>query len=206
MTYIFLAVTIVISIIAFSNDTFFSKLMLNPYSVVHRKEYYRVLSHGFIHVDYTHLIVNMIVLYSFGTAVEQYFDNLTDNGYMRFPHLWYTALYILGMVVSSISTIIRHKNNSSYNSVGASGAVSAVLFCSIFFSPLRKLAVFFIVPMPGIIFGVIYLVYSQYMSKKNYDNINHEAHFVGAVFGFLFPMFINYKWLMDIFVNSLINR
>jgi membrane associated rhomboid family serine protease len=91
--------------------------------------------------------------------------------------------------------------------VGASGAVSAVLFCSIFFSPMSKMGIIFIpVHIPGIVLGVLYLIYSQYMSRKGMDNINHDAHFIGAVFGFLFPLFINYRWFFDIFIYQLLNR
>jgi len=207
MTIIILAFTVIISILAFNNNETFSKLLLNPYAVIHRKEYYRVFSHGFIHADWTHLIVNMIVLYSFGSAVEKYFNYLASEGLMHFPKLWFTFLYLAGIVVSSITTIYKNRDNSYYNCVGASGAASAVLFCSIFFSPLKSgVNLYFIIPMPGLVFGVLYLIYSQYMSRKSNDNINHDAHFTGAVFGFLFPLLINYKWFMDIFIYQLINR
>lgn len=206
MTWIFLASTILISILAFNNRDLFSKLQLNPYQVYHRKEYYRIISHGFIHADWMHLFVNMFVLYSFGTAMESYFNQLSNEGLMNYPKLWYTLLYLAGIIVSSLTTIYKQKDNALYNCVGASGAVSAVLFCTIFFAPLSKLGVYFIIPMPGIVFGILYLIYSQYMSKKDVDNINHDAHFVGAIFGFIFPLFINYHWFFDIFLYQLINH
>ena len=204
MTYIFLIITVIISIAAFNNDTLFNRLMLNPYQVVHRKEYYRVISHGFIHADWMHLIVNMLVFYFFGTSVEQYFDMLASEGILNFPKVWYTALYLLGIIVSSLTTIYKHRNNVMYNSVGASGAVSAVVFCSIFFGPFESLYLYGFIKLPGIIYGILYLIYSQYMSKKGMDNINHDAHFIGAVFGFLFPLIINFK-LINIFIHQLLN-
>lgn len=206
MTYVFLVFTAIISIWAFNNQDVFTKLMLNPYQVYNHKEYYRVFSHGFIHSDWMHLIVNMFVLYSFGTALEQIFDSLASEGLMQFPHLWYTGLYLIGIILSSSTTIYKHRNNSLYNCVGASGAVSAVLFCTIFFAPMQKLGIYFVIPMPGIIFGILYLGYSQYMSRKNIDNINHDAHFLGALFGFLFPLIINYHWFYDIFIYQLFNH
>jgi membrane associated rhomboid family serine protease len=204
MTYILLILTAIISIAAFNNDKLFSRLMLNPYQVYHRKEYYRVISHGFIHADWVHLIVNMLVFFSFGTAVEQYFELLAEKGILKFPKVWFMFLYLAGIIISSSTTIYKYRDNVMYNSVGASGAVSAVLFCSIFFGPFESLYLYGIIKLPGIVFGILYLIYSQYMSKKNLDNVNHDAHFIGAVFGFLFPLIINYK-LIQIFINQLSN-
>jgi membrane associated rhomboid family serine protease len=207
MTIILVALTAIISLAAFNNGELFSKLQLNPYQVVHRKEYYRIISHGFIHADWMHLIVNMFILYQFGSITEKTFVELSDSGLMHYPRIWFTFLYLAAIVVSSLVTIYKHKDNIMYNCIGASGAVSAILFCSIFFSPMSKMGIIFIpIAIPGIILGVLYLIYSQYMSNKNIDNINHDAHFIGAVFGFLFPLFINYRWFFDIFVYQLLNR
>jgi len=205
MTIIFLAITAIISIAAFNSNDLFSKLLLNPYQVVHKKEYYRVISHGFIHADWMHLLVNMFVLYQFGIVIENYFDQLTSEHMMSYPRFWFTFLYLTAIIVSSLLTIYKQRNNVLYNCVGASGAVSAILFCAIFFSPLSKLGIYFVIPVPGIVFGILYLIYSQYMSNKSTDNINHDAHFVGAVFGFLFPILINYQWFFDIFLYQLLN-
>jgi membrane associated rhomboid family serine protease len=204
MTLFFVIITSLISIIAFNNSTLFNKLLLNPYQVFHRKEYYRIISHGFIHADWIHLIVNMIVLYSFGIAIEGFFEQLTFNGLMHFPQLWFTGLYIAGIIFAALPTVYKQKNNWNYNCVGASGAVSAVLFCEIFFAPFGKLYLYAIIPLPGIVFGILYLLYSQYMSRKSNDNINHDAHFAGAAFGFLFPIIINYKFI-DIFINQILS-
>jgi membrane associated rhomboid family serine protease len=204
MTYILLAITTIISIAAFSNNELFGKLLLNPYLVTRHKQYYRIISHAFIHADWMHLIINMFVLFSFGTAVEQYFDILADKGYLQFPRLWFTTLYFLSILASSLPTLYKRRNDSSYNCVGASGAVSAVLFCNIFFAPFSKIYMYAFLPLPGILFGIAYLIYSQYMSSKNIDNINHDAHFTGAVFGFLFPLIIHYR-LYEVFINQVTN-
>lgn len=202
MTIFFVALTSLISIIAFNRRDIFDKFTLNPYAVVHKKEWYRVLSHGFIHADWVHLIVNMLVLYSFGTSIEKIFKQLAAENIINSPALSYSLLYFLGMIIASVSSIYKHKDDVWYNSVGASGAVSAVLFAHIFFLPLKSVYFYALIPIPGILFGVLYLGYSHYMSKRGKDNINHEAHFLGAVFGFLFPIALDFQ-LIQYFLNQL---
>lgn len=204
MTLFIVVVTAFISIMAFNNTSVFRKLLLNPYLVNSERQYYRLLTHGFIHADWLHLIVNMFVLYSFGNAIESQFDYLAYKGYMIYPKVWFLLLYILGIVFASLPTLYKRRNDSSYNCVGASGAVSAVVFCHIFFAPFQKIYFYLAIPLPGIVFGIAYLIYSQYMSKREMDNINHDAHFTGAVFGFLFPLFIDYH-LIDYFIIQITN-
>lgn len=201
MTYFFIGITVLISYMAFNQQEVFSKLQLNPYQVFHRKEWYRLITHGFVHVDWMHLIINMFVLFSFGQGVERLFSDLEDAGYIRFYQIWYTGFYISAIVIASLLTVFKHRNNYHYNSVGASGAVSAVVFFFIFFAPYTKLLLFLILPIPGILFGVAYLIYSQYMSRRSNDNINHDAHFVGAVYGFLFPLIIKVS-LLNYFIQN----
>lgn len=201
MTIGIIIITSVISIICFSRPELMAKLQFNPYLVYHRKEYYRLFSHAFLHADWLHLIVNMFVLFSFGTTVENYFNQLSIAGLLKNPNLIYIILYIGSILFATTTTLIKHKDNSLYNSVGASGAVSAIVFTSIFFAPLNKLFLYFI-PLPGIIAGILYLVYSQYMSKRGKDNINHDAHLIGAIFGFLFPLFID-PGLVKLFLQQL---
>ena len=191
MTLFIIIITLIITVIAFNSEEVMSRLMLNPYQVAHKREWYRLITHGFLHADWTHLIINMIVLYSFGTNVERWFHQLKMSGYISSPALTYSLLYFGGIIISSIITLARHRNNRWYNSVGASGAVSAVIFTSIFFSPLDRLYFFAVLPIPGILFAILYLVYSSFMSRRNRDNINHDAHFLGAVFGFVFPVLID---------------
>ncbi len=201
MTIILIAIISVISIASFRSNRLFSMLLLNPGKFIHKKQYYRIISHGFIHADWMHLIVNMFVLFSFGKAIEGYFNQLKEMEYLIYPQLNYIFLFLGGIIVSSIPSIIKHKNDSWYNSVGASGGVSAVVFACIFFGPLNILYLYFI-PIPGIVFGALYLIYSHYMSKRNKDNINHDAHFAGSIFGFIYPLFINIG-LFRVFLDQL---
>lgn len=204
MTIIIVVITAVISILAFNREGLFYKLMMNPYQVHHRKEYYRLFTHGFLHADWVHLIINMLVLFSFGTAVERYFASMEANGMIQNSSLMFLLLYLSGIIISSLSTQFKHKDNPHYNSVGASGAVSAVLFTSIFFAPFQKVLFYAVIPIPGIIFGVLYLIYSQYMTRKNSDNINHDAHFVGAIYGLIFPILLEPS-LFSRFINEIVS-
>ena len=193
MTLIIVIITAVISVIAFSNRVLFARMQFNPYQVYHRKEWYRIISHGFLHADWMHLIINMLVLFSFGGTIEAAFRIMVAQTWMKFPVLWYVFFYLLALVISSLTTLRKHKDDTWYNSVGASGAVSAVLFCSIFFYPNMTLLFMWIVPVKAYIFGPLYLLYSYHSARKANDNINHDAHFLGAVFGFLFPMMIDVR-------------
>lgn len=183
ITYIIITVTAFISWGCFNRSELLNKLALIPFKVVHDKEWYRLLSHGFVHADMMHLLVNMFTFWSFGTYLEALFEKL------EFPEWAYPMLYFGGMIAASLYDVIKRRNSPYFVSVGASGAVSAVLFSSIFFDPWSKILLFAVIPIPGIVFGVLYLVYCQYMDKKAKDNINHNAHFYGAVFGFVFPLF-----------------
>jgi membrane associated rhomboid family serine protease len=202
MSLILIVFTVAISVMVFRNPGYFDKFQLNPYQVIHRKEYYRLLSHGFLHADWVHLLVNMIVLFSFGQEIERQFEMLSFAGMMSYPRLWFLFLYISGIVISSLLTVYKERNNFHYNAVGASGAVSAIVFAAIFFSPIQKIYFYAVIPMPGIAFGILYLLYSQYMSRTNKDNINHDAHFIGAVYGFIFPIIME-PGLIHHFINQI---
>ncbi len=192
-----IVLTAIISFYAWSNQELFNKLKFNPYMVVHKKEYFRLIGHGFIHADYTHLIFNMITLFFFGDTVVEVFAGLFPFGKIIF-----ILFYLLAIAISSIPSIIKHKNNMYYNSIGASGAVSAVLFASILFAPHSQLLIMPIpFPIPAYIFGVLYLVISFYLSKKNMDNIGHDAHIAGAIFGIIFPLILEPK-LFDYFISK----
>ena len=186
MTLTLIIITSIVSILAFQDQRLFYQSVLSPYRMVHNNEWYRILTHGFIHGSYLHLFVNMIVLFSFGKVIESYLGIYTDK---ILPH--YFVLYFGGMIVSTITTTIKQRNNPNYMAVGASGAVSAVLFAYIFFAPWSKVLFMGILPIPGIIFAVLYVVYSSYMSRKGNDNIGHDAHLWGALFGFVYPIVIH---------------
>jgi membrane associated rhomboid family serine protease len=128
----------------------------------------------------------MFVLYFFGRAVESYFASWFGNK----ATFLFLLLYLGGVLVSNLYSLVRQRDNYYYNAIGASGAVSAVLFAFIFFNPWEKLYFFGLFPIPGILFAAGYLIYSWYMSKRESDNVAHDAHFLGAVFGFVFPILI----------------
>lgn len=182
INFIIIAITVIVSILAWNQQDLFSKLKFNPYITKERKEYWRLVSYGLIHADWVHLLVNMFVLYSFGNLVTQYFELLFPGRSV----FYYLILYIGGLLMASAPGFGRHKNNPYYNAVGASGAVSAVLFSSIVFNPMNKIYLFFFpIGIPAVVFGILYLIYSVYMDKKGKDNVGHDAHFWGGVFGFL---------------------
>ncbi len=205
MTWIIIGFTVLVSISSFNNPELFSKLQFNAYQVYHRKEWYRLISHGFVHANWMHLFVNMFVLYMFGTGVESWLKELESNGIIKFFRLVYVLFYFSAIIIASLISLFKHKDNIWYNSVGASGATSAILFFYIFFNPWDKLYVFALLPVPGIILGILYLIYSHYMSRKNVDNINHDAHLIGAIFGFLFPLILDFK-LINFFISQLLGR
>ncbi len=160
---------------------------LQPYRVVHQREYYRVFSHVFLHVDWVHLLVNVVVLYSFGIVVESVFRGW---GALQ-GSLGYLGLLVVGTVVSSLPSLWRYHRDPAYHSVGASGVASAVLFTFIVLNPWGKIALFFLIEMPAIVFGVLYFLYSWWMSRVRADWINHDAHLWGALAGFVYPMVLH---------------
>lgn len=198
MTIILIVITVAISYAAFKSPKLMDQLQFNASKIVHKKEYHRLVTHAFIHANWEHLFVNMIVLFSFGQAIEVYFKYYFGNNAI----MNYAILYLGGILASNIYALIKHRNNYFYNSVGASGAVSAVLFAAIFFDPWNKIYFFGILPIPGIIFAGLYLIYSYQMSMKQKDNVAHDAHFLGALFGFVFPILLNYQ-LFESFLDKL---
>jgi membrane associated rhomboid family serine protease len=200
VTYLIIGITALVSFLAFQSGTLMEKLQFNAAQVVHRRQYYRLISHAFVHVGWTHLIVNMLVLYFFGRNVEYYFSRYDFFG--NRGEFYFILLYLGGMLVSNAWSLIKHQNDYYYNAVGASGAVSAVLFSFIFLDPWEMLYLFAIIPIPGILFGAGYLIYSYQMSKRKTDNVAHDAHFLGAVFGFLFPVILKPE-LFERFIDLL---
>jgi membrane associated rhomboid family serine protease len=182
-----IALTVLVSLLCFNNTALFDKLKFNAYDVKHSNQWYRFFTYGFLHAGWLHLFVNMLVLYSFGNIVETYFKFFFPGKYI----LYYILLYVGGLLLSIIPAFGKNKNDVFYNAVGASGAISAVLFSSIILYPTGKIFFFFIpVGIPSPIFGVLYVAYEYYMSKKAHDNIGHDAHLWGAVFGIIFTIAI----------------
>lgn len=198
ITYIIIAVTVLVSFLCFQNPELFRKLRFNPVRITKNKQYYRMLTHAFVHADWSHLLVNMFVLYFFGTTVERFFTYYLGE----LSSLYFVALYVGGILVANLWSLQKHKNNYGYNAVGASGAVAAVLFSFIFFAPWEMIYFFGIIPIPGILFGVGYLVYSYRMTNQSAGNVAHDAHLLGAIFGFLFPILLKPE-LIQYFLQKL---
>ncbi|MFT7387047.1 MAG: membrane associated rhomboid family serine protease [Candidatus Endobugula sp.] len=193
-TNIIVALTCFVSFVLMNNRKGKSALLFHPMTISHHKQWHRFITSGFIHDGTMHLAINMFVLWSFGSAIEQ----------MYYPHFFgefstatYLILYFGGIIVSSIPSYIRHKKNPSYAALGASGGVSAVVFAVIIFAPWDNLYLYGIIAIPKILAGVGYLIYSWLKDKKSNDRIGHMAHFTGAVWGFLFTGFLN----PDLFVR-----
>lgn len=200
VTPFIIAISALVSIIAFSNRILFDRLKFNAYFVTHSKEWYRTLTYGLIHANWMHLIINMYVLYSFGNVVEHFFGLL----FFEKAQFYFVLMYVSSLAISVLPDLQKHKENPTYNAVGASGAVSAVVFASILFFPVGEIYLFFIpFGIPSFIFGAVYLIYSVYMAKKESDNIGHMAHFSGAVFGFIFPILFKPKLFILFFEQIL---
>jgi membrane associated rhomboid family serine protease len=200
MTIIIIAITALISIAAFNKVELLYKYQFNAYQIVKRNQWYRILTYGFLHANWDHLLVNMVVLFFFGRVLETYFNYYFEASAV----LYFILLYVGAIVFSTLYDLKKHREHYHYNAVGASGATSAVVFAAIFFAPLEKIYFMFFIPIPGIIFALGYLYYSYYMSKKNLDNIGHSAHFYGALFGFLFPILIKPQ-LFSLFLQQILN-
>lgn len=198
ITFLVIGVTALISYLAFQNSELHNKLLFNAAKIIQGKEYYRLISHAFIHANWSHLIVNMLVLFFFGRNIEAYFGYYFGGK----ATAYFLLLYFGGILASNLWSLIKHQNNYYYNAVGASGAVSAVLFATIFFNPWDPLYLFGVVPIPGILFAAGYLFYSYQQGKKGADNVAHDAHFLGAVFGFVFPILLKPN-LFDQFIDKL---
>ncbi|MDY5570451.1 MAG: rhomboid family intramembrane serine protease [Candidatus Cryptobacteroides sp.] len=186
ITVIIIAITCIVSILCFNGTLNGNKLIFNAYQVWHRKEWYRMLTSGIIHSGWGHLFFNMLTLFFFGRIVEQYFS----AAFGGVPGaVLYVVLYVSALAISSLGDLVKYRDNWNYNALGASGAVSAVLFASILFAPKMGIYIYLIpIPVPGYIFAPLYLLYCWYMAKRNMDNIGHTAHFWGAVYGILFPI------------------
>jgi len=196
LTFIIIAATVIISVSAFNNIELFTKLKFNAYLIKYSNEKWRFFSYALVHSGWMHLIINMYVLYSFGGVVERFFTaNFGSIGF-----LYYGLLYVGGVLFSTLIDFGKYKDDVYYNAVGASGAVSAVVFSSILVYPAGSIILFPIpFPLPSWLFGIVYLIYSAYMGKKGGDNIGHNAHFWGAIFGIVLTIIIVPNVIQDFF-------
>lgn len=188
ITLIIVGVTILVSIFAMEKPELKNKLMFNAYMINHRKQWYRFFSNGLIHADWIHLLLNMYVLWMFGRGVEAMYT--FQNVYGGKGTLFFILLYIGGLVMSSLYSYERHKNDIYYNSLGASGAVSAVMFAYIMLDPTAPLGLMFLpgIDIPAYLFGILILGVEHYLSRRGNTGIAHDAHFWGAIFGIVFTI------------------
>jgi membrane associated rhomboid family serine protease len=180
ITMLIIAANVIFSFIGFSNNTLLYKTIGWPYYEKREKQYYRFITSGFLHADWMHLIFNMFTLFFFGRNIEIIFSAGGLGG-----NIAYLALYFLALIAADIPSYLKHQDNEEYRSLGASGAVSAVVFASIIFTPWGQIGVYGI-PISMLLYAVLYLVYCIYMSKKSADNVNHDAHLWGSIFGLVF--------------------
>ena len=191
-----IAVTGLVSWLAFSNEKLLQQLLLWPPAVTRGRQFHRFLTYGFVHGDFMHLAFNMITLYFFGRLMEGFYgDYLGPLGFVGF--------YLSALVVSALPSYLRHRHDPEYATLGASGAVSAVLFAFILLRPWETILVYFI-PVPAIIFAALYTAYSVYMNRRQGDNVNHSAHLAGAAYGVLFTVLMEPR-VLGHFWQTLLN-
>lgn len=180
ITLIITLLTGFISYQAFNNYTLREKLIFHPYTVHHEQQMYRFFTHGFIHADWNHLLINLFVLYQFGVQIESILYQILGQfvGMVVF-----ITFYLSAIALASVPSYFKHLENPSYAALGASGATSALVFAHILFDPWGW---FIFPPLPALVFGFAYLWYSSYMDRKGMDNIGHNAHFWGALYGVFF--------------------
>ena len=197
ISMILVGITCVISYLAFQNQDLKNKLLMHPQSVDEFGQFYRFISSGFVHADWTHLGINMYVLYIFGGMVENGILYDSDGSIVSFTHIFgdvmgkvnFLILYFGSIIAGSIPSFIKHRKNGWYRALGASGGTSGVIFAIIIFNPWEWLM---FPPVPFIVFGIGYIVYSSYMSKHGKDNIGHDAHLWGGIFGLVYTLLAVY--------------
>jgi membrane associated rhomboid family serine protease len=177
------AITLITSLMAFSNENLYGKLILNPYDVSRGRRVYTIITSGLIHKDWNHLFFNMLSYYFFAFQLEAILG-----------HWQFALLYFLTLILSDLPSIQKHKEDMWYNSLGASGAISAIIFSYIMFDPKASMGLLFIpIPIPAYIFGILYLVYCHFASKHARDNVNHDAHLFGALSGIIITIALNHN-------------
>lgn len=188
-------ITVIVSLVAFSKQHVMNRLIFWP-PAMKKGQYDRFITHGFVHADGTHLLFNMITLFFFGSVIESFYRQYFFN-------MGFVLFYVGGLIVAILPSYLKHKDDYQWASLGASGAVSAVLFAYILFKPWSLIFVFFI-PVPAIIFAVLYVGYTIWSNKNSSSNINHSAHLWGAVYGIVVTIVIQPK-ILPHFLNELTN-
>lgn len=193
ITSIILLITCFVSWRAMENQELLRKLMQHPYSVKHSKQYYRLFSHMLVHSGFPHLLLNMFVFYSFGSAVE---SSLKFAYGPSSGSLYFIILYVVGGLVAALPSMRKHADNYSYSAVGASGAVSSVMMAFMIMYPTAEIAFFFILPMPAFLGVFVFFILEHLMQKNMKTNIAHDAHIWGAIFGVVFVALLDKEYLI----------
>jgi membrane associated rhomboid family serine protease len=187
-------ITCIVSFTSFNRPRAIDDLSMWPMMIDSKKQYYRFITSGFIHGDFMHLLFNMFTLYFFGPLVEQ----------QLFPPLYFIGFYLLGLILSDLPSYFKHRRSYGYRSIGASGAISAIVFASVLLDPWAKIGIFGIIPIPAILYAVLYVVYCVYAGRRGGDNINHDAHLWGGLFGIVFSIVL-YPSLLSYFLQQLMH-
>jgi membrane associated rhomboid family serine protease len=198
ISLVIMGVTVAVSILAMQKSDWMDALTMNPYRIVKRQEYWRFITSGFIHADFTHLFFNLFSFYFFGAQLENIFNFIFPG----FGVPMFVIFYLLAIVVADLPTYFKQKKNPYFNSLGASGAVSAVIFAGILFFPTEKIYLFGLLGIPGFIYAGLFTWYSIEMDKRGRDYVNHSAHLYGALFG-LFFMTVTYPKVWVTFVQQI---
>lgn len=184
-TNILLAIIAIMSFVALQQPDYFYKWAYDPYLVKHRGQYWRLITHQFIHADLTHLLFNCFALYSFGNVAEALFQ-------IKYPEIpfFYVGVYLISGVIAAIPNLVIHGDNTRYTSVGASGSISSLMLIYVMIFPMEKICLYFAICVPSILFGAIYLGYSFYGNRISQSNIDHTAHLWGALAGVAFALLL----------------
>jgi len=197
ITMIILVVTTIISFVSFNSSRLMEALIFWPPAISMRRQYYRFVTCGFIHADLMHLAFNMITLFYFGRGLEMYY-----GGRLGLQRYYFTLLYLSAIIVANIPSYLKQRDNYNYRSLGASGAVCAVMFAFILIDPWASLMFLYSIDVPAIIYAVLFLAYTIYMSRRGGDNVNHDAHLWGAIYGVVFTI-IARPSVVNTFLNEL---
>ncbi len=193
-TIMLILANVLFSFAGFSSKKTMDGAILWPYQVKRKQQYYRFITSGFLHADYVHLFFNMFTLYFFGSNLEALLTYYGLGGTVA-----YASIYLTAIILSDIPTYQKYKDSYGYRSLGASGAVSAVVFATILFSPWQSIYLYGALKISAAVYAILFLVYCVYMGKRGKDNINHDAHFWGAIYGLAVTILLVYANRPDLF-------